>query len=139
VTRVNPSRTFWDRVVILNGLRCWWDRRGELRGRGHRVSRHSYDVYRLLASEAGRKATEDSQMVEDYVRYARMLFNRPDIDFASAVPGRFALTPHDGMFTDLRRDFEAKSGMVFVPIPTMNEVIAAFLTLERFLNLRNNG
>jgi len=28
VTTVAPSRTFWDKVVILHGLRRWWDRRG---------------------------------------------------------------------------------------------------------------
>ena len=38
-------------VVILHGLRRWWDQRGELKGGGQRVSRHYYDVYRLLASE----------------------------------------------------------------------------------------
>ncbi len=53
VTTVDPSRTFWDKVVILHGLRRWWDRRGELKGGGQRVSRHYYDVYRLLASEIG--------------------------------------------------------------------------------------
>jgi hypothetical protein len=58
VTTVDPSRTFWDKVIILHGLRRWWDRRGELKGGGQRVSRHYYDVYRLLASEIGRKATE---------------------------------------------------------------------------------
>ncbi|MGB8521863.1 MAG: nucleotidyl transferase AbiEii/AbiGii toxin family protein [Candidatus Acidiferrales bacterium] len=98
VTTVDPSRTFWDKVVILHGLRRWWDRRGELRGGGQRVSRHHYDVYRLLASETGRKATEDAETAEDCVRHARMFFNRPDLDLASAVPGSFALTPHDGMF-----------------------------------------
>jgi hypothetical protein len=40
VTTVDPSRTFWDKVVILHGLRRWWDRRGELKGGGQRVSRH---------------------------------------------------------------------------------------------------
>lgn len=65
VTTVDPSRTFWDKVIILHGLRRWWDRRGELKGGGQRVSRHYYDVYRLLASETGRKATEDAEMAED--------------------------------------------------------------------------
>jgi hypothetical protein len=40
VTTVDPSRTFWDKVIILHGLRRWWDRRGELKGGGQRVSRH---------------------------------------------------------------------------------------------------
>ena len=71
VTTVDPSRTFWDKVIILHGLRRWWDRRGELKGGGQRVSRHYYDVYRLLASETGRKASGDMEMTEDCVRHAR--------------------------------------------------------------------
>lgn len=53
VTTVDPSRTFWDKVVILHGLRRWYEHRGELKGGGQRVYRHYYDVSRLLASEAG--------------------------------------------------------------------------------------
>jgi hypothetical protein len=134
VTTVAPSRTFWDKVVILHGLRRWWDRRGELKGGGQRVSRHYYDVYRLLASEIGQNATGDMAMAEDCVRHARIFFNRPDLDLASAIPGSFALTPHDGMLADLRRDYEAMSGMVFGPIPNVDEVIAAIAELEERLN-----
>jgi hypothetical protein len=68
------------------------------------------------------------------VRRARMFFNRPDLDLASAVLGSFALTPHDGMLADLRRDYEAMSGMVFGPIPTVEEVVAAITGLEQCLN-----
>jgi hypothetical protein len=134
VTTVDPSRTFWDKVIILHGLRRWWDRRGELKGGGQRVSRHYYDVYRLLASEIGRKATKDSEMAEDCVRHARMFFNRPDLDLASAVLGSFALIPHDGMLADLRRDYEAMSGMVFGPIPSVDAVIEAIAELEQRIN-----
>jgi hypothetical protein len=48
-------------------------------------------------------------MAEDCVRHARMFFNRPDLDLTSAVLGSFALTPHDGMLSDLRKDYEAMS------------------------------
>ena len=134
VTTVDPSRTFWDKIVILHGLRRWWDRRGELKGGGQRVSRHYYDVYRLLASEIGRKASGEMEMAEDCVRHARMFFNRPDLDLASAIPGSFALTPHDGMLADLRRDYEAMSGMVFGPVPNVDEVVAAIAKLEQRIN-----
>ena len=134
VTTVDPSRTFWDKVVILHGLRRWWDRRGELRGGGQRVSRHYYDVYRLLDSDIGQKTIEDVDMAEDCVRHARMFFNRPDLELASAVPGSFALTPHDGMLADLRRDYEAMSGMIFGPIPIVDKVVTAIAELERWLN-----
>jgi hypothetical protein len=134
VTTVDPSRTFWDKIVILHGLRRWWDHRGELRGGGQRVSRHYYDVYRLLASEIGRNAADDTEMAADCVRHARMFFNRPDLDLASAAPGSFALTPHDGMLADLRRDYAAMSGMVFGLIPPVDAVVATIAKLEQHLN-----
>jgi hypothetical protein len=137
VTTVDPSRTFLDKVVILHGLRRWWDRRGELKGGGQRVSRHYYDVYRLLASEIGRNATGDADMAADCVRHARMFFNRPDLDLASAVPGSFALTPHAGMLVDLRQDYEAMSGMIFGPIPSVDEIVTVISELEQSLNLRS--
>ncbi|HEV3084925.1 MAG TPA: nucleotidyl transferase AbiEii/AbiGii toxin family protein, partial [Gemmataceae bacterium] len=58
VTTVVAERTFWDKAVILHGLRQWFERRGVLRGGGQRVSRHYYDLYRLLQSDAGRSACE---------------------------------------------------------------------------------
>jgi hypothetical protein len=76
-------------------------------------------------------------MAEDCVRHARMFFNRPDLDLASAVPGSFALTPHDGMLADLRRDYQAMSGMIFGPIPTVDEVVVAIAELEQRLNVGN--
>jgi hypothetical protein len=136
VTTVNPSRTFWDKVVILHGLRRWFERRGELRGGGQRVSRHYYDVSRLLASEPGRNAANDLEMAQDCVRHAKMFFNRPDLDLASAVPGSFALMPQDGMLEILRRDYEAMAGMVFGPIPPIDAVLLAISDLERLINKR---
>jgi len=47
VVTIDAERTFWDKVVILHGLRRWHDNRGALRQQGHRVSRHYYDIYQL--------------------------------------------------------------------------------------------
>jgi hypothetical protein len=44
------------------------------------------------------------------------------------------LTPHDGMLADLQRDYEAMTGMIFGPIPTVDEVVAAIAELEQRLN-----
>jgi hypothetical protein len=134
VTTVDPSRTFWDKIVILHGLRRWWDRRRELKGGGQRVSRHYYDVYRLLPSEIGRQAMTDAAMAEDCVRHARMFFSRPDFDLASAVPGSYTLTPDNGMLAELRRDYAAMSGMIFGRIPTVDQVVEAISELEHLLN-----
>jgi len=40
VTTIDAERTFWDKVVIAHGLRNCFDRRGELKQDGQRISRH---------------------------------------------------------------------------------------------------
>ncbi|RWD59503.1 MAG: nucleotidyl transferase AbiEii/AbiGii toxin family protein, partial [Mesorhizobium sp.] len=93
VTTIEATRTFWDKVVIAHGLRRWYERRGELRQEGQRVSRHYYDLHCLLGSETGKAALGDLDLGADCVRHARMFFDRPDYDLPSAVPGSFAIAP----------------------------------------------
>jgi hypothetical protein len=97
ITTVEPQRTFWDKVVILHGLRTWYDRRGQLRHGGQRVSRHYFDIFRVLQSRLGEQVQNDRDLAVDCARHARMFFNNPDFDLDHAVPGTLALTPPDAM------------------------------------------
>ena len=134
VTTVDPERTFWDKVVILHGLRRWFERRGELRGGGQRVSRHYYDIHRLMDSERGRAAIGDRTLGADCVAHARMFFDRKDYDLASAEAPTFALSPHDGMVDALRRDYAAMTAMIFGPAPEFTSVLESVAELEYLLN-----
>jgi len=134
VTTVSPVRTFWDKVVILHGLRRWFERRGELRGGGQRVSRHYYDIDRLLQAEVGQRAVADVAMARDCAGHARMFFNRPDFDLDTAVPGRFALVPSTDMVDRLARDYAAMQVMIFGEVPDFSDVIASVVRLEGLIN-----
>lgn len=137
VRTVDPERTFWDKVVIAHGLRRWFDKRGELRGGGQRVSRHYYDLHMLAGGLVGEAALADAALGTDCIAHARMFFNRPDFDLASAVHGSFALTPHDAMIDQLRVDYRAMQGMIFGDPPDFEAVLASISSLETRLN--NNG
>ena len=93
ITTVEARRTFLDKVVILHGLRRWFDHRGQLRHEGQRVSRHYYDVFRLLQSPRGEIAQDDLALAVDCARHARMFFNNPNFDLDHAVPGSLTLAP----------------------------------------------
>jgi hypothetical protein len=134
VTTVDPERTFWDKVVIAHGLRRWFEKRGELRGGGQRVSRHYYDLHRLMDAAAGPAAAADLVLGADCVAHARMFFNSPDLDLASAVPGQFALRPNDKMVEALTRDYRAMGGMIFGDVPPLEDVLASVAKLEDALN-----
>jgi hypothetical protein len=134
VRTVDPERTFWDKVVILHGLRRWFDKRGELRGGGQRVSRHYYDLHRLAAAPVGAAAIAETALGADCVAHARMFFDRPDFDLASAAPRSFALAPHDGMIEQLRVDYRAMQGMIFGNPPHFEAVLESISSLEARLN-----
>lgn len=134
IVTVDAERTFWDKIIILHGLRNWFDRRGALRGGGQRVSRHYYDVYQLLKSGTGKVALANPELGRDCVRHARMFFNSPDLGLTTADPGTFALTPTEPMIADLRRDYTAMSGMIFGEVPSFDAVLESIKEVETQLN-----
>jgi hypothetical protein len=134
VTTVEARRTFWDKVVILHGLRRWYDRRGRLQHDGQRVSRHHYDVLRLLQAPTAGEWIADRALAEDCVRHARMFFNRADLGLDRATPGQFTLSPSPAMREILARDYAAMSGMIFGAAPNFDEVMTAIADLELRLN-----
>lgn len=136
VTTIEATRTFWDKVVIAHGLRRWYERRGELRQEGQRVSRHYYDLHCLMQSETGKAALADLELGADCVRHARMFFDRPDYDLASAVTGSFAIEPAPKMVDALARDYANTTAMIFGAPPSFDDILASARQIERELNTR---
>ena len=134
VTTVVAERTFWDKAVILHGLRQWFEKRGVLRGGGQRISRHYYDLYRLLESDAGKAAAADLDLAIDCARHARMFFNSNDLHLATAEPGSFTLSPNPKMAVDLSRDYTAMAGMIFGEAPPFNQILERISDFEGQVN-----
>jgi len=134
VTTVNPERTFWDKIVILHCQRRWFENRGDLRHGGQRVSRHYYDVFKLMESEAAKRALADPELGIDCSRHARMFFFSADYDLEHALPGTLRICPTEEMKTALQRDYEAMSGMIFGEVPRFDDVLAVLEKLDGLIN-----
>ena len=136
VTTVVAERTFWDKVIILHGLRNWFDKRDVLRHQGQRISRHYYDVHRMLHSTLRLNAIDDRVLAADCAAHARMFFNSPDLALETAEPGTYSLRPSDAMIDDLRRDYGRMAGMIIGPAPAFDDIIESIISLEDELNHR---
>ena len=134
VTAIDATRTFWDKVVIAHGLRRWHERRGFLRQEGQRVSRHYYDLHCLLRSDIGETALADRNLGADCVHHARMFFDRPDYDLASAAPGSFAIAPTGAMVGALNNDYASTMAMIFGAAPGFEEILASIEEIEPIVN-----
>jgi Nucleotidyl transferase AbiEii toxin, Type IV TA system len=133
ITTIQPTRTFWDKVVILHGLRAWFENRGELRQEGQRVSRHYYDLHVMFRGETGEQALTDRALGTECIRHAQMFFNRPDFRLEAAAAGAFAVRPLAEMLGGLRRDYDAMAGMVFGPVPPFEDILESIAAIDERL------
>ena len=134
VTTVKPERTFWDKVIILHGLRQWHDRRSQLRQGGQRISRHYYDVHRLMQATSAHEWQTDRALAIDCAQHARLFFGSVDLGLDTAIPGTFTLTPSAAMRDALARDYAAMSGMIFGEIPALDAVLVSAERFEQIVN-----
>lgn len=134
VTTIEPIRSFWDKAVIAHGLRRWFEIRGELRQEGQRISRHYYDLHCLLNSVVGAAALAAEDLATDCVRHARLFFDRPDFDLASAQRGSWVIEPGAGMLGRLRGDYEKTIPMIFGRAPAFEEIMASMKKINESIN-----
>ncbi|MET3120858.1 hypothetical protein AAKU67_000438 [Oxalobacteraceae bacterium GrIS 2.11] len=134
VVTIKPQRTFWDKVVIVHGLRQWHDRRGELRHGGQRVSRHYYDLHQLMQAPSAEEWQADQILALDCALHARLFFGSTDLGLDLAAPGSFTLVPSMAMRNALARDYAAMTGMVFGDVPDLDAILQSTSQLERKLN-----
>jgi hypothetical protein len=122
-----------DKILILHGMTFYFDAKGVLRGHG-RMSRHYYDVHQLMGAPVGEKACNDTALIEDCVRHARMFFYRGNTGLDVARRGSFRLRPTEAMLDPLRKDYEAMATMIFGEVPSFEAVLESVARAEEQLN-----
>jgi hypothetical protein len=134
VTTIRPERTLWDKLWILHETRQWAENRGEIRGNAHRLSRHYYDVGRLLTSPYGPGALEDLTMGRRCVEHGKVFFARKDHRLDLCQPGSFTLLPTSEMSRALAADYASMRGMIHGEVPSWQSILEAIASAEQTLN-----
>ncbi len=128
------KRTFWDKIIILHGLRQWHDRRGVLRHGGQRVSRHYYDIHQLMRHNRAHQWLENRVLAADCATHARLFFGSADLGLTTAMHGSFTLTPPPAMREALKVDYIAMAGMIFGDVPSLDAILETIAKVELRVN-----
>jgi Nucleotidyl transferase AbiEii toxin, Type IV TA system len=134
VVTVEAERTFWDKIIILHGLRQWYDRRDVLRHGGQRVSRHYYDAHQIMRDERAAQWLGNRALAASCATHARLFFGSADLGLTTAAHGTLTLTPPLAMRDALATDYIAMAGMIFGDIPPLDAVLATVEEIERRVN-----
>jgi hypothetical protein len=132
VTALSPSRTFWEKALMLFELRSRFE--AEKAPDCKEKSRHMYDLAMIARDSSGKKAINDTDLFGDVVHHASRMFRRGGVDYARAVPGSFEFVPADELETRLRKDYAGMEVMFFDEAPNFDDLLSDLRRIESQIN-----
>jgi len=120
VRAVSPARTFWEKAMLLHKETF----RPPEKRRQARMSRHYYDLYRLIGAGIGQKASGDLELFERIAAHRQVYFRYTWVDYDTLRPGHLKLVPPDDQLANWKSDYTAmKDEMFFGEIPEFDDLI----------------
>jgi predicted nucleotidyltransferase component of viral defense system len=96
---VSPERTFLEKIFLLH-------EEFQLNRHAERMSRHLYDLEKLMDTEFAFSALNDTKLYKTIVKH-RMIFNRwKNIDYQKHHPSSIRIIPPDSMSTIWKDDYK---------------------------------
>lgn len=99
VASVLPSRTFLEKIFLLH------EEFQKDKIRSIRMTRHLYDLERLMDTEYARKALEDAPMYNRIVEHRRKYMPIRGIDYLRHNPSFISIVPCASVFKEYERDY----------------------------------
>lgn len=134
VRAVSPVRTFWEKAMLLHEES--FRPTGKTRRKQY-LSRHYYDLYRLVTAGVGRKAADDLELLWRVVNHRKIYFRYTWVDYDAIVPGRLSLVPSEEKLPQWNTDYEnMRREMFYGEVPTFNEIIEVLRRFQDEFNQR---
>ncbi len=108
-TTVLPKRTFLEKIFLLHETQQW-----NPTGRGDRMSRHLYDVERLMDTSHGITAVEDRELFKTIAEFRRRFNTIKGVDYDRHTHSQIAFVPDNEHLTAWEIDYkELQNNMIF--------------------------
>lgn len=131
VTTLSAERTFWEKATILHMLA----HQGQTKPLGDRMSRHYYDLFKLIQhSELRQRTLEQTDLLEEVARHKAVYFRSASARYELAKPGSLQLSPGSELREALERDYSDMSEMFFEASPPFKEILETISQFENDVN-----
>lgn len=128
---VMPTRTFLEKAFLLN------EEYQRDFPRSFRMSRHLYDLERMMDTEYGMTALTDKTLYQSIVQHRREYYCLKYVDYDSNNPDRIIICPPDNLLSDWRADYESmRNSFIYGRSQPFDDLIERIMSLqERFRKL----
>ena len=98
---VVPTRTFLEKIFLLH------EEFLRRKPRSLRMSRHLYDLERLMDTKYGCVALNNSTLYNEIIRHRSVFNNIEEVDYSSHSPERIDFIPPERLMSDWRKDYNS--------------------------------
>lgn len=128
---VLPTRTLLEKAFLLN------EEYQRDHPRSFRMSRHLYDLERMMDTEYGLSALSDMNLYRAIVQHRREYYCLKYVDYDSNSPDRIQICPPDNLLPEWRADYETmrKSFIYGKSLPFDDLIYRIHILQDRFRNL----
>jgi hypothetical protein len=131
VRALDPRRTFLEKAFLIHEE----IHRSQIKPRKIHLSRHLYDLFRLIKAEVGESAIRDKELFERVLKNRSTLFAYSWIDYATMKVTSLHLCPPDDQIESWRNDYQILCReMIYGTPPDFSVMIEAIHEFEdRFM------
>ena len=109
IPTVIPQRTFLEKAFLLHEE---FQKPSE-KIRVDRMTRHIYDLEKLMDTDYAQKALNDKDLYNAIVEHRRTLTAMKEVDYDTHVPERINFVPPDSIMDLWRKDYEKMQNMIY--------------------------
>ncbi|ASB50307.1 nucleotidyl transferase AbiEii/AbiGii toxin family protein [Alkalitalea saponilacus] len=127
IPTVLPQRTFLEKIFLLHEE--FSQEAGKIRI--DRLSRHLYDLVRLMDTEYGFAALKDKELFGNIVAHREKFNPLRSIDYSNHTADKIIIIPPDSVIKDYEKDYaEMAKFMIYGEALTFSELISRIMELQ---------
>lgn len=132
VRAVMPIRTFWEKAMLLHEETF---RPPEKKRRKVGMSRHYYDIYRLIRAGIADDAANNLELFKSIAAHRETFFRYAWVDYDTLEPGQLRLLPTNEQLPDWQADYvNMQQEMFFGEVPSFEEILTLVADFQNRFN-----
>ncbi|GHT48868.1 nucleotidyltransferase [Bacteroidia bacterium] len=128
---VAPERTFLEKVCLLHEE---FSKQNDLI-RVERMSRHLYDIVRMLDTPISDKALNNKELYKSIIAHRRMFIAMKDFDYDTLLPDKINIVPPESVIAKWEDDYKKMQTMIYGDYPSFREMIEKIKQLNETINI----
>lgn len=135
IATVLHKKTFLEKIFLLHEEFS----QDTARVRMDRLSRHLYDLEKLMDTEYGKAAIKDTELYNAIVKHREKFNQLRGIDYSNHIPGRIKIIPPAAVIKEWEKDYQAMTqNMIYGDTLSFDSLIKRILELQKRVNEMKN-